>query len=349
MDHLSLLENLLKIYSPSGQELPAVAFLVDQMRALGFEAGIDPAGNAVGCCGQGDQTIVLLGHIDTVPGFIPVRASDGELWGRGAVDAKGPLATFVCAAAEARPQIPPGWRLVVIGAVGEEADSPGAHYLKDLYRPAFAVIGEPSGWEKIALGYKGSAWYEYSAQRSMAHTAGRHESACDAAFGFWQRALAWVNAQNAPTSRLFEQISPTLRGMNSETNGFAEKASLRFNLRLPLSLSIEACDAALRSLLDEAELRLLDSVAAYRSEKNTPLVRALLAAIRQAGGAPSFSLKNGTADMNIVGPLWNCPIVAYGPGDSTLDHTPEERIVIAEYEQAIRVLAHGLLTLCHNS
>ena len=47
--------------------------------------------------------IVLLGHIDTVPGHIPVRIENGELWGRGAVDAKGPLCTFVAAAAAAAP------------------------------------------------------------------------------------------------------------------------------------------------------------------------------------------------------------------------------------------------------
>jgi LysW-gamma-L-lysine carboxypeptidase len=34
--------------------------------------------------------------------------------------------------------------------------------------------------------------------------------------------------------------------------------------------------------------------------------------------------------------------VAYGPGDSSLDHTPEEHIVIAEYEQAIQVLEQAL-------
>ena len=49
--------------------------------------------------------------------------------------------------------------------------------------------------------------------------------------------------------------------------------------------------------------------------------------------------------MNVVGPVWNCPIVAYGPGDSSLDHTPNEHIEVAEYETAINVLRTVLESL----
>ena len=63
--------------------------------------------------------LVLLGHIDTVAGHPPVMHRDGELYGRGAVDAKGPLAAFATAAAMSGHG--PGWRIVVVGAVEEEA------------------------------------------------------------------------------------------------------------------------------------------------------------------------------------------------------------------------------------
>jgi LysW-gamma-L-lysine carboxypeptidase len=49
--------------------------------------------------------------------------------------------------------------------------------------------------------------------------------------------------------------------------------------------------------------------------------------------------------MNIVGPAWGTPIVAYGPGDSSLDHTPEEHITIEEFRRAVDVLTHALETL----
>ena len=49
--------------------------------------------------------------------------------------------------------------------------------------------------------------------------------------------------------------------------------------------------------------------------------------------------------MNVVGPVWNCPILAYGPGDSALDHTPEEHLDLDEYLSAIEVLAEVLSRL----
>ena len=340
MDPINLLTGLLERYSPSGSEAEAVEYLVGEMAAAGLEASVDAAGNAVGACGSGPETVVLLGHIDTVPGYIPVTRDGDRLNGRGAVDAKGPLACFAAAAARAAANgVLPGRRLVVIGAVGEEGDSRGAHFVKDQYRPDMTIIGEPSGWERVTLGYKGSAWFEYAVQRTLAHTAASNESACEAAVAYWNRVMAWAEARNAGSQRVFEQVSPTLRRMESGGDGFVERAGLKFGVRLPPGLEVEAAGAALRGLLNDADLALVEGVAAYRGEKNTPLVRAFLAAIRQAGGAPSFTVKTGTSDMNVVAPVWRTPILAYGPGDSSLDHTPDEHIMVSEYLKAIDVLA----------
>jgi len=89
-------------------------------------------------------------------------------------------------------------------------------------------------------------------------------------------------------------------------------------------------------------LRLLDGIECYRANKNTPLVRSFLSSIRKKGGQPGFLVKTGTSDMNVVGPAWNCPILAYGPGDSNLDHTPNEYIEIQEYLVAVNVLTMTL-------
>jgi LysW-gamma-L-lysine carboxypeptidase len=321
-----------------------VDYLVEQMRRAGLAAHVDEIGNAVGVAGAGPLTIMLLGHIDTVAGFIPVTRQDDRLNGRGAVDAKGPLACFAAAAARAQGRLA-GRRVIVLGAVGEEGDSRGARFIQDKYRPDFTVIGEPSGWEKVTLGYKGSAWFDYRVRRALAHTSARAESACEAAVAYWNSVTAWAEGRNAGQPKMFDQVSPTLRAMRSGSDGFHETAELHFGLRLPPGLAVPELHVALQALAAEAELTLREGVPAFRGEKNTPLVRAFLAAIRQAGGQPAFSVKSGTSDMNIVAPAWGTPILAYGPGDSALDHTPDEHILLSEYERAIGVLTEVLVRL----
>ena len=183
---------LVERYSPSGQEKAAVDWLVERMAGLGFgRAFADPAGNAVGVMGDGPRQVILLGHIDTVPGEIPVRVEEDSLYGRGSVDAKGPLAAFVDAVAATGAL--PGWQFVVIGAVEEEGDSTGARSIVEQYRPDFVIVGEPSHWERITLGYKGSAWTEITVRRAMEHSARQSESACEQAVALWSAIQSWAN------------------------------------------------------------------------------------------------------------------------------------------------------------
>jgi LysW-gamma-L-lysine carboxypeptidase len=329
---------LVQHFSPSGEESAAVNWLVQRMQVLGFErAFADAAGNAVGIKGRGPRQVVLLGHIDTVPGQIPVRIEGDLLYGRGSVDAKGPLATFVDAATSVQP--PDGWQLVVVGACDEERDSVGARYAVSQYTPQYAIIGEPSQWQRVTLGYKGSAWASLTLRRTLAHTASQAQSACEAAFHCWQLIQEWAQNFNSGRERIFDQAAPTLRAFQSGDDGFEAWASLRIGTRLPPGFTPADWYAQLSQLAGDGQVEPLGfPVPAYQGEKNNALVRAFLSGIRSAGGKPGFVLKSGTADLNIVAPAWGCPAVAYGPGDSSLDHTPEEHIQLSEYTQAVRVL-----------
>jgi LysW-gamma-L-lysine carboxypeptidase len=343
MNEIELLEGLLQRYSPTLHEAEVVNYLVAQMTTLGYVASIDEVGNAVGVLGNGPRTIMMLGHIDTVPGFIDVRREDDRLYGRGSVDAKGPLACFAAATALAGAR--EGYRFVVIGAVGEEGDSRGAQYVRDHYQPDMLIIGEPSSWDRVTLGYKGSAWFEYEVKRTLAHTSADVESACESAVSFWNRVTAQTQRFNVDRTRMFDQLIPSLRQMHSQSDGFLETARLQFNLRVPQNLNREDVATLIGEVSDHAKVDLVEFTPAYRAEKNTPLVRSFLAAIRQHGGSPTFTVKSGTSDMNLVAPTWRCPTVAYGPGDSDLDHTPNEHILISEYRRSCQILAEVLRTV----
>lgn len=347
-----LLTGLVERYSPSEEEGTAVAYLVDRMHGLGFRAYVDEAGNAVGELGEagkGSRTILLLGHIDTVPGHIEVRREGNLLYGRGTVDAKGPLAAFVCAASRA--VLPLGMRLVVVGAVEEEAaTSKGARHLLGRLQPDAVIIGEPSGWNRITVGYKGRLLAGYTLSGEIGHTAGPEQGVCEEAVDFWIRVSRYAAAQNAAAhnagrTQMFDQLTPSLRYISSDAGDLIQTVSMTLGFRLPLGLDIDALEETLHAMAGDAQLRFRGRETAFRAPKNSPLVRAFLKAIRAQGGRPAFQVKSGTSDMNVVGPAWNCPILAYGPGDSTLDHTPHEHIDLNEYRQAIDVLALVLADL----
>ncbi|HSB90771.1 MAG TPA: [LysW]-lysine hydrolase [Anaerolineales bacterium] len=336
---------LLEHYSPTGSESSAVEWLVGRMRQLGYaQAHIDGAGNAVGVMGAGPRQGMLIGHIDTVRGQIPVRSEGDALYGRGAVDAKGPLAAFVDAVADIGPLSE--WQWIVVGAVDEEGDSRGARYLIDRHRPAFAIVGEPSRWDRVTIGYKGSAWTRVTVRRPVAHAASPEASACEIAVDFWRDVQAWSADFNSDRGRAFDQVTPSLRGWSSGDDGLEAWATLHLGTRLPPTLTPDDWHAMLRGLGPDADVK-PDGLAtpAYRGEKNSPLMRAFLGAIRQAGGVPAFVVKTGTADLNLVAPAWSCPAVAYGPGDSSLDHTPDEHILMSEYARARGVLVRVLRTM----
>jgi LysW-gamma-L-lysine carboxypeptidase len=339
-----LLKGLLKIYSPSYQEHDAVEYLVAHMNDAGLRAFRDEAGNAVGILGDGAREIVMLGHIDTHPGFVEVRQEGDLLYGRGAVDAKGPLCAFASAAARVGTR--EGWKIIVVGAVEEECPtSKGAHFAKTQYTPAFAIVGEPSGWDRVTLGYKGSLWLEYTLTRSNAHSAGQARSANEDAVEFWLRVKEYAGDWNASKTKVFDKLDPTLRGMSSENDGLYETARLTIGLRLPLDVTVASLEETLAQMAGDAQLKFDTETPAYRAEKNNALVRAFLSAIREGGGTPGFTLKTGTSDMNVVGPHWQCPIVTYGPGHSNLDHTPNEHIDLTEYDNAVDVLTRVLETI----
>jgi LysW-gamma-L-lysine carboxypeptidase len=341
VDPTTLLTRMVEIPSLSGEETALATFLVEAMRTIGFRAEIDAAGNAVGVLGDGERDIVLLGHMDTVPGVIPVRVVNGKLYGRGSVDAKGPLAAFIAAAAEVGPCA--GKRIVVVGATEEEAaSSKGARHVARTYAPSHCIVGEPSGTRAITLGYKGRIVFAYEASAGTTHSASPGCNVLEEGVEFWNHLRQWAEALNVGKA-MFDRVDPALRALQSHNDGLSESLTLRASIRIPPGLSSAGVQREVEALAPgSARLRFWGADPPYRAEKNTALVRAFLKAVRAEGLEPAFKVKSGTSDMNVVGPAWNCPIVAYGPGDSNLDHTPDEHLDLAEYRQAIRVLARVL-------
>jgi LysW-gamma-L-lysine carboxypeptidase len=367
---IDLVHGLVSIPSLSRQEAAASTWLAHQMRAAGFDrAFVDDAGNAVGELGNpaGSRTIVLLGHIDTVPGNIPVRIEGDLLYGRGSVDAKGPLAAFVAGAARfgAAAAKAAALHVVVVGAVEEEAaTSKGARFIASRFSgvndpiPDACIIGEPSHWNRITLGYKGRLLLDFTADQPMAHTAGPDASVASVVVDFWNWVTAHAARVNEGKDKVFDQLSPSLRRfITSTSDEMHDTVDAQFAWRLPVGFDAEAFTKELEQQANAPtgrqanrtsfKLKFRGYEKAWRGDRQNLLVRSFLAGIRSVDASEKlgFVLKTGTSDMNVVGPAWQCPIVAYGPGDSSLDHTPNEHLSVDEYWKSVQVVEQTLRAL----
>jgi LysW-gamma-L-lysine carboxypeptidase len=336
---VQLLHGMLKIPSPSFEESELAGHVVDAMRGAGLTARIDGAGNAVGEIRRGPgPTVMLLGHLDTVPGDIPVRVDGDRLYGRGAVDAKGPLATMICAAAGST-----GFRgrIVVVGAVEEETTmSRGAVEIRRTHEPPDAlVIGEPSGCDTVVLGYKGKLDLRYHVRCEATHPSNVVPKASERAARAWTELLDLLGPE-ASHAR-FDSPGPTLTSIE----GGLTSATAEFSIRIPPGFDTEGLVTALSGRLDPDTLQVVNTVRACRVGRNDPVVRALSLAIRAQGGSPRAKVKTGTSDMNTLAERWSVPMATYGPGDSGLDHSDREHIELSEYLFGIGVLTRALAGL----
>lgn len=331
---LEVLRSLVAVPSVTGFEAEAVRLMQAQARRDGFRVAEDAAGNFIAETGTGPRLLLFVGHIDTVPGHIPVHEADGALWGRGAVDAKGPLAAAYCAAR--RHLGSPDLRIRIVGAVDEEGDSRGAKALDRSERPDFILVGEPSGVHGVTLGYKGILRASFTLERPKGHGAHPGRTAVEQALGLWADVAASFDLADR-----FDALQGHLLSLNTRSDGLADQVEGRFHLRLPPGADPDLILAGLQQLAARHGARVEghERMWPHVADKRTPLVAAFLQAIRAHGGEPRLLRKTGTADLNhLAGWFPGVPIAAYGPGDASLDHTPEERIVVAEFHEAVDIL-----------
>ena len=117
----------------------------------------------------GDPVVTLSTHMDTVPPFIPSREDDEFIWGRGACDTKGIIASMLIAAERLLEEGTRNFGLLFV--VGEERNSAGAYHAAQNPRGSKYIInGEPTE-NQLALGSKGALRYEVMARGKMAHSA----------------------------------------------------------------------------------------------------------------------------------------------------------------------------------
>ena len=356
---IELLNRSLKEYTPSRAEASLANLIKDKsIDELGFEkTNIDNVGNVIATKGSGRPVIMLCGHMDTVPGRIPVRMENGYLYGRGASDAKSSLIAMLLAASEFPKQ---RGTIIFAGVVDEEGNATGIKELvRSKYTIDYAIFGEPSGISNITIAYKGRFAFRLTCDvGTSAHASAPWlaKNSIEEVYDFWQAIQLEIGRLDSGSDKSSKvTCSLTEISGGSSHNVTPQKCKITVDIRIPTTNTSRKIQELVASIVKEVSIkkniratyRIEDMTEPFEADHTSPLVRALsLSIIDVCRKRPILLRKTGTGDMNILGNAFRIPVVTYGPGDPHSSHTVNERISIAEYISSIEVYS---TTLFHTS
>ena len=309
--------------------------------------------------------------------------ADGRVWGRGACDMKGGLATSIVAA-EAFVDREPGFRgAIEISATADEESGGygGVAFLAAMDRFAHVghvVIPEPLGKDRICLGHRGVWWAEIETKGHIAHGSMPFLGDCavrhmGAVIDEMERTLWPLLAERRTEAPVIPEgaRAPTLNlnavhgGEPVQPEGYTglpsacvpDRCVLTIDRRFIPEESLGTVKAEVHALLERIaaarpgfryEVRDLFEVLPTMCPADAPIVRTVGAAVAEVLGTEAAHVVSpGTYDqkhIDRIGRLRNC--IAYGPGRLELAHQPDEWIGIDDMVDSGKVLAltlHRLL------
>jgi len=312
--------------------------------------------------------LVLCGHTDTVaPNAIttmdPFAAEirTGRIYGRGAVDMKGPVAAMATAMVALKNlRLLEKGQVTLAAVIDEEMESLGAEALIHSGIAADgAIIGEPTS-NQIAIGHKGLEWLEIEFLGKATHggTPEKGLNAISAAARFVRMIEAELTPQlqtrrhpvlGAPTINL-----GTIRG-GDQPSTVAARCTIQLDRRWVPAETIEQVFSELEEILArekndmpglKTELRRVPGGMAtmvhgpLEIAAEHPLVRAAQKARKEiyddAGALTAFP---AWTDAALLSREAKIPCLVCGPGDLSLAHSAEESIAVTEVEEAVSMYA----------
>jgi acetylornithine deacetylase len=266
----------------------------------------------------GEPVVTLSTHMDTVPPFFPSREDERHIWGRGACDTKGIIASMIFAA---RDLLEAGHaNLGLLFVVGEERNSAGAlAAAKSPHGSKFLINGEPTE-NKLALGSKGALRLELVSSGRMAHSA--YPELGESAIEKLLDALDQARRVRLPFDKI---LGPSTLNIGTISGGrapnvIADHAQAELFIRL-----VDSGDATLAAMKQA-----VNGKAEIREVLTIPAV--LL------GSLPGFetTVVSFTTDIPALGESWGKPYLI-GPGSIHVAHTLEERIPKAQILEAVQI------------
>lgn len=329
-------------------ENACAAYVVEFLRSLGAEAGLREVypgrPNAVGRFpSAGKPKLLFAPHTDTVSvagmAVDPFGGElrDGRLYGRGASDTKGPMASMLWALRDEREWLGAlSHEIWFAGLMGEEAGQDGARALADQERFDFVVVGEPTGFD-VVFRHKVDITARVIARGRAAHSS-CPERGENAITKLARALLSLEKSLGEYFARIDDPVLGhptfsigTVRG-GTKFNIVPDYAEAVVDLRLLPSQWKDAGAAAVFAAMREAcpglEVERIMGSEALDTDPAHPLVGALVAAGGRPAGAAWF------CDAAIFS-AQGTPAVAVGPGSIAQAHTEDEFIETAALEEGV--------------
>ena len=374
----NFLKDIVSIPSLSSQEGEVVKFMAAAMKKLGYdEVVIDGMGNLLGRIGNGPRVIAFDGHCDTVDiGDVslwnkvkpyPAVIQDGKVYGRGATDQKGGIASSVYGIAMLKELglVPKDLTIWVVASVQEE-DCDGLcwqYIVKETkLRPEVVVSTEPTSLQ-IYHGHRGRMEIEIETKGVSCHGSApeRGVNAVYKMAGIIQD-VEKLNERLPPTKPLGKGTVTIshIRSTSPSLCAVADSCTIHLDRRLTTGENEETSVAELKALPSVqkagAEVRVLEySVPSwtglvYPTKKyyptwhipeDTPYVQSAVAGYKAAlGEDPVVSYwVFSTNGVSICG-MFGIPVIGFGPGHEKFAHFPNEEIDIEHLTRATAFYAN---------
>lgn len=362
-------QTLLQTPSLSGHEDKIAALIRREMTSLGYDdVSVDRYGSVIGLIkGGSGPSMMFNGHMDYVdPGDErgwphPPHSGkivDGQLWGRGAVDMKGPLACmiYILPMMKALNLTPPG-DIYVTAVVMEEQGGIGTSRLAENLRTDLAVVGEPSR-NILRRGHRGRVelWATFTGKSihasipkqginphfSVAKFISQLESlkmTADETFGLSSVAPTLLTTDQTSPNVTPGQITLTLdwRNIPAETPEQVVRKLSELQQRCLLHGTQGSVALSTRLFTSYTGLTLNHPAVfpSFALDEDDPLVTTARTTLAHALNRPMpvdiwrFATDGG--HLMAAG----IPTVGFGPGDETLAHTNQEHIAVQDMLEAL--------------
>ena len=373
-DPLPLAQALIKKPSVTPADAGAIGVLEEALTTLGFtctrlsfgaDANRPPIENLYARLGRSGRNFCFAGHTDVVPvgqgwtvepfaGLI----SDGQLWGRGAVDMKGSIACFVAAVArlQAEGKLKGSVSLLITGDEEGRALDGTKRALEALAARGekldLCVVGEPTNvsavGDMVKIGRRGSLVGRLKVFGTQGHSAYPHLAdnpiprIMDMLRAITAEPLDHGNAHFQPSTIAITTIDVG----NTASNVIPAEARAAFNIRFNDIHSGKKLEERLRKTLagvgGEHELEVEVSGESFLTAPG-PLTEALTVAIQaETGKKPELSTTGGTSDARFIKNY--CAVAEFGLVSRTM-HKSDERVALTDLETLTRIYARLLAAL----